>query len=135
VEGELSAEKRPVSTWETAIAELAQLCGQLDDELDARAIAARVGAMRPSAVVAPLADVLVVERAIGRLLSLGWRGSMGGRTVHRLLYDLARWADHDDATAKRLLRHALEFPASPLQRKLTRQRLRRVVQHPRPLWP
>jgi len=117
--------------WTTVIAELAEMCGSPDDELDVQAVAGFLALARPSAVLAPLRDVWVVERAIGRLLALGWSGPAGSRTLHRLLYDLARWRDHDGATAERLLRHALEFPASPLQTRLTSQRLRRVCQHPR----
>ena len=118
-------------TWVTGIAELAQICELPATELDVQDIAARLGAIRPGTVVAPLPDVRGIEKTIGRLLSLGWRGPAGGRTVHRLLYDLARWADHDDATAERLLRHALEFLASRRQTRLTRERLGRVRDCPR----
>jgi hypothetical protein len=109
-----------------AITDLEAMCARSDGDLDVRGVAARLESARRPAVVVPLRDVLLIEKAIGRLLSVGWSGPTGNRTVHRLLYDLARCADHDGGTADRLLRHALEFPDSPLQVRVTRRRLRRV---------
>lgn len=114
--------------FRAAVAALEAMLDGPPSSVHADALAEQLGDLVPPSVTIAPADVRVIEGAIGLLLSRGWRGPAGTRSVHRLLYDLARRADYDDEVAERLLRHALELPASPLQQKLSVERLQRVRQ-------